>query len=241
LVTNNSPVILTAIGVTGVVTTAILTGKATIKAVYLLEEEAMHREQPISDKETFELVWKLYIPAAGTGLLTIVAIIFADRIGSRRAAAVAAAYTITEKAFAEYRGKIVEKLGNTKEQSFRDEIAQDRVDRNPPDSAQVIIAGGGSVLCFDSYTGRYFLSDLETIKQAQNTINYRILHDSYASLSDFYERVGLPSTAISDNVGWNSDKQVELNFSATITESGKPCIVIDFHVMPIHNFDRFNI
>jgi hypothetical protein len=241
---DNSPAILTAIGVTGTLATAYLTGKATFKAAELIRETES-RGGTAEDgwpviRERSKLVWRLYIPAASTVVFTIGAIIGANRIGMRRAAALAAAVSISERAFEEYREKITQKLGKTKEQTARDEIAQDRVNNNPVGLREVILTSGGSVLCYDAYTGRYFLSDVETLKKAQNDMNYRILHDNYASLSDFYDMIGLSSTSVSSEVGWNSDKMLELEFSTVLSEDNRPCIVIDFKVVPIRDFYRVN-
>lgn len=240
LAIDNSPAILTAIGVTGALTTAYLTGKASFKAAEMIREEADRTDKFTGYngtlKQDVKLVWKLYIPAAGTAVLTVTAIVAANHIGSRRAAAIAAAYTISEKAFEEYKEKVVEKMGATKEQAVRDEVAQDRVDRNPVSSHEVIIAGSGQVLCFDEWSGRYFQSDMETIRKAQNDTNYQVLNESYASLSDFYERIGLPSTSQSDEIGWNTDRMIDLKFSTTLAEDGRPCLAIDFGLTPIRGY-----
>jgi hypothetical protein len=237
LIVNNSPVILTAIGVAGTLTTAYLTGKATFKAAKILEENEI-RLDPLEAKEKVQLVWRLYIPAATTALLTVSAIISANRVGSRRAAALAAAYSLSEKAFEEYRSKIVDRLGEKKEQAIRDEIAQERVDRDPVGNREVILAGEGSVLCYEAYTGRYFLCDMETLRKAQNDINHQVIHDSYASLSDLYDEIGLPHTANSEEVGWNADRLLDLRFSAVLTDTGKPCISVEYDVSPVRHYHR---
>ncbi len=244
LAIDNSPTILTALGVTGAVTTAFLTGKATVKAVHILdsldkvEEGGEWVER--NNKDKFVLVWKEYIPAVGMLVLSVTCIIGANRIGTRRAAAVAAAYKLSEQAFVEYKTKVIDKLGNNKEREIRDEIAQDRVDRNPVSDSTVVVVGGADVLCFEAYTGRYFMSNMETLKKAQNDVNYMVINNMYASLSEFYSRVGLPTTDISDNVGWNCDSMMELEFSATVADDGRPAIVVTFHVAPVAGYARLH-
>lgn len=237
---DNSPLILTAIGAAGVLTTAYLTGKASFKAAQVLDDyetDAIRTStlKPLETKDKVALTWKMYIPAASSAVCTIVCVILANRIGTKRAAALAAAYALSERAYEEYRDKVVEKLGAKKEQAARDEIAQERVNRNPPDSS-IVFAGEGTVLCMEAFTGRYFLSDIENLKKAQNDLNFRILHDYYASLTEFYTLIDLPKTSMSDDFGWNSDKPLELQFSATLTETGRPCMVIDYAVTPIRDF-----
>jgi len=247
LVSDNSPIILTAIGVSGTLVTAFLTGKASIKAFDILNEEFSHLEKILSDEEfekiytlryQFNHVWKLYIPAAGMAAITISAIIGANRVGTRRAAALASVYSLSEKAFAEYKDKVVEKMGANKELALRDELAQDRVSRNPASEREVIITGNGEVLCYEAFTGRYFNSSMETLKKAQNDTNYQVLNSMYASLSDFYSKISLPTTSYSDEVGWNSDKMLELHFSTTLSEDGRPCISVGFLVAPVRDFYR---
>lgn len=246
LVVDNAPVILTAIGVTGTITTAYLTGKASFKASYLIHElEHNVREgkranliSDVTNRERVELVWKLYIPAVGVGAFTVLSIVFANRIGTRRAAAMAVAYSLSEKALLEYKDKVVETFGQHKEQKIRDEIAQDRVLANPVGNQQVIVTGTGDVLCMDAHSGRYFQSSMETMKKAQNDTNYEVLNNGYASLSDFYNRLGLANTKVSDDMGWNSDKLLELTFSTTMSDEDRPCIVMDFSVAPVRNFFR---
>ena len=241
LTIDNSPTILTAIGVTGSLTTAYLTGKASFKAAEILileHEEEDLKDIPRSRKKDAKRVWKLYIPAASTGAVTVVSIIAANRIGMRRAAAIAAAYSISEKAFAEYKEKVLEKVGENRERSVRDDLAQDRVRNNPSSDREVIITGGGDVLCYDAFTGRYFKSDMETLKKAQNDLNYKVLNNYYASLSDFYDLIDLPRTSYSDEVGWNSDALLELEFSTVMSEDNRPCISINFRIQPIRGYYR---
>jgi hypothetical protein len=245
LLTDHSPVIMTGIGVSGTLLTAALTGKASFKAAEIIrQKEIFHQYDdytvPFGTKEKFELTWKLYIPAAGTAALTIAAIIMANRIGTRRTAAMAALYSLSDKAFTEYKEKVIDKIGANKEQSFRDEIAQDQVNKNPVSTREVIITGGGEVLCHDQMTGRYFKSSMEELKQAENKLNYEILHDNYVSLSYFYDLIGLPSTTFSDDVGWNSDKILELKISTVLSEDNQPCLSIAFNYEPIRNYNRLN-
>jgi len=241
--TDHSPQILTGIAVAGTVATAYLTGKAAIKAYRLVERENAERyksNDDLPDLETLEqvkLTWKLFVPPVTTGVLTVAAIITANQIGTRRAAAIAAAYAVSEKAYSEYKEKVVEKLGETKERALKAEIAQEQVRSNPVTENHIHVTGGGKVLCFEPYTARYFMSDMETLKKAQNDLNYMVLNHYYASLSDFYDLIGLERTIVSDDMGWNSDKLLELEFD-TVLADDQPCLVMRYHVDPIRGYSR---
>lgn len=238
---NNSPAILTGIGVIGTITTAVLTGTAAYKAGEILEEErwkkhASTNPEPLTSREEFLLVWHLFVPPVVVGSLTISSIIGANRIGSKRAAALAAAYSLSDRAFTEYREKIIETIGKNKEQKARDELAQERFDRSETPSSEVLVIGTGNVPCYDAYTGRYFESNMEALKKAQNDTNYQIIHNWSASLTDFYDKIGLPPTAVSDEVGWNSEKMLEIEYTTVLSEDGRPCISINFTVVPIRDY-----
>ena len=117
--------------------------------------------------------------------------------------------------------------------SIRDEIAQDRVTKSPP--TEVIITDRGDVLCCELYTGRYFRSEMETLRKAQNDINHEMISGSpYATLADFYYIVGLPVTSVSQNVGWDVDRIMELKFSTVLSDDDKPCLAFEYnYIQPL--------
>lgn len=240
---SNSPQILTGVAVAGTLTTAVLTGKASIRAYQILEnagefDKHISEAPPLDAKAKVMLVWKEFVPPVAVGALTVASVITANQIGTRRAAAMAAAYAISEKAFTEYKEKIVEKIGENKERAARDDIAQDRVRNNPVTERTIIATRGGQDLCYEPYTGRYFTSDMETIKKAQNDLNYQVLNNYYASMSDFYDLLGLDRTKLSDDLGWNSNKMLELTFSTVLSDDDRPCLVMDYQVVPINGYHR---
>lgn len=243
---DNSPIILTMIGVIGTIGTAVLTHKAATKAERILNDVAedrmlSHKEDiPWPKKDKIKVVWKQYIPPVLSGTVTIGCIVMANRIGSKRAAAVAAAYAISERAYSEYREKVVERLGEIKEKNIRDELAQERVRKDPLREDNVVVIGSGEVLCYELYTGRYFNSSVEAIKKAQNETNYQINAQGHASVSDFYNNIGLPRTSVSDEMGWSSDKLMEIDFSTVLSEDGRPCVAIDFQISPVRDYHRFH-
>ena len=223
----------------GVVATTLLTAKAAFRAGQLIHAMEQMSQEEIETKRRIELTWKLYIPAVGTGIATVGAIVAANRIGNRRAAAIAAAYSLTERAFVEYKEKVVERIGPNKETAIRDEIAQDRVNQNPASNREVIVTGNGDHLCYEAYTGRYFRSTMQALLKAQNEINYQILNHQYASLGDFYEKVGLPATIMSEEFGWHG-KMLDLQLSTVLSEEDAPCIAFSYSIEPIRKYNKHN-
>jgi hypothetical protein len=238
LAVDNAPVILTAIGVTGTLATAILTARASFAAADLLAEEderrfRMNESQDITKTQAVKLVWKGYIPAVGVGITTIACVICANRISTRRIAAMAAAYSLSEKAYSEYREKVVEKFNANKERQVRDDIAQDRVNANPPKDSQIIITGNGDVVCYDLPTGRYFKSNMEKLRSVVNDVNAQVNEVGFAPLSDFYVSLGLKDTPYSEEIGWTTEELLDVHYSAVLTEENTPCIAINYRCKPI--------
>jgi hypothetical protein len=243
---DNSPLLLTAAASAGVVTTAVLAGKASFKAADIIHKEETRQRlhsssinrPELSVREQVNLTWKLYIPAATTGLLTVGAIVTANQIGTRRAAAMAAAYTISEKAFTEYKEKVVETFGEGKERKVRDDVAQDRVNEDY-NAKEVIVFSGGQQICHDAWSDRFFMSDMESLKQAENRLNHQLISEGYASLSDFYDFLGLGMTQESDEIGWKADKLLDIHYTTTLTPDGKPAISLEYRTTPVRDYFRF--
>jgi hypothetical protein len=235
LVTENSPVILTALGVAGVATTAWLTHKAAYKGgrmiMYMEETRQSGEESPLTKREKFDLIWKVYIPAAGAGVMTATCVILANRIGTRRAAVVVSALTLSERAFEEYREHLSESLGAKGEEVFRSEVNKKKLEKIQPTEQTIIVTGKGKTWLMEAYTNRVFEGDKETVRRAENDMNKQILEEDYATLSDFYDRIGLDHTSISDDFGWNTSDRLVLDWSA-VEHEGVPVLVFDYGVRP---------
>lgn len=248
LAIDSSPGILTSIGVVGTITTAVLAGRASFHAARVITlkeaDDEVRGTLPSDPKELMksriDLVWQLYIPPAATGAATIACIIAANRVGARRAAGMAAAYSILERSAQEYKEKVVEKIGERKEEAIRDEIIQDRITANWDDSIEVHGKPEGEIF-YDKYSDRYVWQTAEGIRSAINDLNQAILHQGYATAADLYYMLNMPAPAWSHEVGWNSDaKLMEARFSSALTPAGKPVNAFDFSVEPVRNYMRFH-
>lgn len=257
-VTKRSPEILTGIGIAGMVTTTVLAVKATPRALMLIEDEKRRRNREHLDEakkngsdvceridklkphEVVKVTWKCYIPAAITCAASITCLIGASSVNLKRNAALATAYKLSETALTEYRDKVVEVMGEKKEQNIREKIAEDKVKNNPVSKNQIIITGGGDTLCYDALGGRYFKSSIDKIKKAENELNRMMLRDMYVSLNDFYDELGLDHTKLGDDLGWNlDDGLIDLDFSSQLADDETPCLVVDYSVAPNYNFSSF--
>ena len=238
-----SPEILTGIGIAGMITTTILAVRATPKALELIEEQK--EEESVDELSSFEVVkvaWKPYIPAMVTCIASTACLIGASSVNTKRNAALATAYKLSETALSEYRDKVVETIGEKKERIVRDKVAEERVKKNPVSKNEVIVTGNGKTLCFDPISGRYFMCSIETIKRAENELNKQMLHDisGYVSLNEFYDELGLDHTSVGDDLGWNTDQLIDINFSSQLNDNGEPSVVLDYLVAPKYDYYKFS-
>lgn len=254
LIKSNAPEILTGIGVGGVVATSYLAAKGGFRSVQIIENEKEtfrqtgktsfgtipkeDQDELLTDWQRVQLLWRCYAPAAISGTVTVVCIVASHKTSGRRTAAAVAAYSITEKAFSEYKEKVIEQIGVGKEQKIRDQIAQDGVRKNPPDSREVMITGRGNVLFQEAFTGRYLRTDMESMRKAVNDFNYILNNDVWQALGEFYDLIGLDPTSISSEIGWNVEKLLDLHFSAVVDQgAGEPCIVFTYTPSPKPLYD----
>ena len=237
----NAPGILTGIGISGMLTTTILAVRATPEALRRIEKAKRDaKQEALTPLETVKAAGRCYIPAAVTGGMAAACLIGASTINGRRNAALATACSLAETSLREYRGKVVEAIGERKETGILDAIDRERVEKNPPTATNTAcIEGAGQTLCYDSMFGRYFYSDIETLRRAENKLNRQMstMSEPYISLNEFYMEIGLPTVEIGDSLGWNVDKgMIELRFSSQLANGRTPCLVMSYAVAPEYNY-----
>lgn len=241
----HSPEILTGIGIAGMIATTVLAVKATPKAIALIEEEALKKEvyiEELAPTEKVKACWKCYIPSAVLGTASIACLIGASSVNYKRNAALAAVYTLSDSALREYQDKVIETIGEKKEQVVRDRVAEEHVKNNPVNAGttEVIVTDKTGDMCFDVWSSRYFKSDIEKLRKAENEVNRMMLEDGTVSLNDFYYEIGLPETKVGYDLGWeySRDGFVKLQLSSQLDSNGTPCIVIDFRIAPRYGYDH---
>ena len=236
-----SPQILTGLGIAGVVTTTVLAIKATPKAVKLVEEEAYERKEELTPIEVVKVTWKCYIPTAVSMATSITCLICANSVNTKRNAALAAAYKISETAFIEYKDKVVETRKKKKKKTVREKIAEDKVKNNPPTQNTIIMTDNGTELFLEPVSGRYFKSDMEKIRRIENECNKKMLHDinGYMSLNDFYDELGLEHSSIGYELGWNSYNLLEIDYIPQLLEDDKLCVVLEYTTGPKYDYMDF--
>lgn len=239
--TRKAPEILTFVGTAGMFMGAVLAVSATPKACRLIEEKKEEKGEDLTPVEVVKTTWKCYIPSTSVMVLSAVCVCSGNKIHVKRQAALATACSISTKALTDYKEKVKEVVGEKKAKTIQDAVAAEQVKMNPVSNNEVIITKNDSYLCYDSASGRYFKSDIETIKRAVNELNRNLMSEMYISLNDYYMMIGLPPIAIGDELGWNvnSNGLVDISFSSTIADNGIPCLVCNTDIGPRWDFREF--
>ena len=232
----HSPEILTGAGVVGYITSTVFAVAATPKALTLIEAEK--KKQKVDKLNAWGIIraaWKCYIPTVAMSAISTVCVVSANSIHLKRNAAILAAYTLSDTTFKDYQKKVVEKIGEKKEDAVKDEVAKEKILRQPSSNSEIILTGLGETLCYDSVSGRYFKSDIDKIRKIENNLNRQMRDEMYISLNEFYTEIGLPSIKIGDDLGWNIDKgYIDIQFRAQLSDNEIPCLVLDYSVIPIY-------
>ena len=235
----HAPEILTGIGVAGMVTSTVLAVKATPKACLLINDRKDELEvEKLPVTELVKTTWKCYIPAIVTCGASIACLVGASSVNFKRNAALATAYKLSEAALSEYKDAVIETIGEKKEQSVRDKVAEERLKKNPVSKSEVIVTGNGTTLCYDPVGNSYFKSSIQQIESAKNKLNARMLSENYVSLNDFYDELGIGPTKLGDDLGWDiyKDGLIDIAFSSRLAEDGTPCLVMDYSVAPRYEY-----
>lgn len=240
----HAPEILTAIGITGMITTTVLAVKSTPDAMVDIENDSRrnHDGDPYAytKVEAVKSAWKHYIPAMSSGVLSTICLISANSMHLKRNVAIATAYRLSEAAFSEYRDSVIDVIGERKEKAIRNKVSEKEIKDNPLNESVVLISKKGETLCYDPIFKRYFKSDWDFIERTAVKLNKRILKDPFnsgVSVNDFYYELGLDDIDSGNDIGWNLDNDLSVSPSAQLADDGvTPCIVIQYENYPVYNF-----
>ena len=231
----HSPEILIGMGIAGAASSVIFAVKATPKAMFLLEEKRQELGvEKLEAKEIIKTAAPVYIPTAVSFGVSVACIVGASSVNARRNAALTAAYTLSESTLRTYRDKVLETVGEDKEREIRQKAAIEQQQKTPEPQTLVVSGAAGQLKCFDSLSGRYFVSTKNEIDKAVNEFNRQLRDDMRISLNDWYDLIGLDTNKLGDMLGWDIERgYVETCYASRLDEDGLPCLVVNY-VEPPH-------
>lgn len=162
-------------------------------------------------------------------------VIGANSVSTRRNAAIAAAYSLSETALTEYQDKVKEAIGENKEKDIRADIERDKVNSDKPGSTtQIEFVGVGDQLFKESISGRYFRSSREKVNRAELELKNMMLptdpfdvSGGYITMDDIYLMLGLPTTG-DDRVWYLKDGYIDFGLVPVFTDNGDTCTVLTY-------------
>ena len=199
-----APTILTCIGAVGVVATAVLTAKATPKAVNSVKRRQMELWTDDSDEipeisfgEKAMLMLPCYIPTVIVGAITIGSIFGANILNKRQQASLMAAYAFLDRSFREYKNSVKEVFG----EEGHDRVMKNLMIEHPKPPTIYGSTFGESFdfgettdephLFYDSFSQRYFDATFSDVLLAELHTNRNFAINGEVSLKDFYVFLGL--------------------------------------------------
>lgn len=237
----NSSTILTCIGAAGVISTSVMSVKATPKALSLLEKAKEEKGEDLTKLETVKIAGPAYIPAVIVGVSTIACIFGASILNKRQQAALMSAYALIDNSYKEYKNKVEELYGEGTNSQIRNEIAKDKYEEND------ISKSDGKELFFDAFSSRYFESTMEDVIKAEYDLNRILAADYGVYLNEFYELLGLEAVDYGNYLGWSSCELVETYWSSWVDfdhekitmDDGLECTIITMLMEPIFDFENY--
>lgn len=237
----NSPTIFAGIAIAGVIGTTAMAVRATLKARDIIDEARYedpdtgeHVEPEIAEKVV--LTWKCYIPVALMAGLTVASIVTSHNIQNKRNVLLAGLYSTSQKALEDYQQKTEEVVGKKKAEQVKEAIIDDQLAKNPVGRNNVIMTGYGNTLCFDTWSGRYFESDINKVKQGVNDFLYQLRLEDRLSMNEFYGYLNVDSAECGESVGWTIDQKLEIEYTSKLASDGRPCLVISYSIPPSGSF-----
>lgn len=241
-----SPEILVVAGVVGTVASAVMACKATTKVGQIMDKakkdiklihdsvehpENLPEEYTVEDsKKDLAIVYahtgldfiKLYGPSVALGALSIASILTSNNILRKRNVAIAAAYTVVDSGFKEYRGRVIERFGeeldkelklNIKAKEFEETVV-DGKGKEKTIKKTINIAEPNEysdyARCFDDGCAGWDKDseyNLMFLRHQQNHANELLRSNGYLFLNDVYDMLGIPRTRAGQVVGWIYDEK----------------------------------
>ena len=189
----------------------------TTEDVVVYSEEDSKKDLAIVYTQTAMKFAKLYGPSVLLGAASIGCILASHRILNKRNAALAAAYSIVDKGFKEYRSRVIDRFGEETDKELKynikaEEIEEKVIDENGEEKVEKKVVPVANPTGYSDYAKFYddgcagWSKDPELnlmfLKRQQNYANDKLKQQGHLFLNDVYEMLGIPHTKAGQIVGW---------------------------------------
>jgi hypothetical protein len=226
----NSPTILFATGVVGVVATTVLASKATLKLEEVMSHnkenlkqarELQHDDYSEEDRQRDIMILyvragrdlaKLYGPTILVGAVSIACLTGSHKILTDRNTNLVAAYIALEKGFSQYRARVVNEFGEDKDRELRygmetREVIEETKTGHKITDVQSVGTNGASIYAkfFDRDNQNWEPQseyNIFFLRAQQNYLNDKLRARGHVFLNDAYDVLGMDRTPAGAVVGW---------------------------------------
>lgn len=189
----------------------------TTEKVEVYSEEDSKKDLAIIYTRSAARFVKLYGPSVLLGVASISCILASHRILSKRNAALAAAYSIIDKGFKEYRGRVVDRFGEAVDKELKynikaEEIEEKVIDENGEEKVEKKVVQVANPTGYSDYAKFYDVGctgwtkdpelNLMFLKRQQRYANDKLKAQGHLFLNDVYEMLGIQKTKAGQIVGW---------------------------------------
>jgi hypothetical protein len=228
----HSPTILTVIGSTGVVITAVLAVKGTPKALKLIEEAKNIKGDELTTGETIQVAWKPYIPAAISCVSTILCIVGANYLNIKKQKNLMSAYMLLDNAFKQYRNRVSDEYG----EEIDEEFGRDLVRKQLEEMEDIY----KETLFFEFNSMRFFEANIHKVLQAECKAKLQFEQYEHLTLNDYYAYLGIDGSPYGECMGWSKYQMrteehvdnLEFTYERVIMSNGLVCYNIITNVAP---------
>lgn len=280
----HSPEIFMIAGIAGTVASTVIACKATTKLSKILDETKNtvdvihdgieeghiegHEYTQDDGKKDLTIVYaqtgikmlKLYAPAIALGTVSIASIVLGHNILKKRNVALAAAYTVVDKGFKNYRKNVVERFGkevdrelryNIKAKEFISETVDEKGKTKTKKENVEVVSELDGISCYARFYddgNKGWEKDAELnlmfLRRQQEYANDLLRSKGHLFLNEVYDMLGIPRSKAGQVVGWiydekkpNGDNYVDFGIYNINRESNRNfvngyerSILLDFNV-----------
>lgn len=228
----HSPTILTVIGSTGVVITAVLAVKGTPKALKLIEEAKNIKGDELTTGETIQVAWKPYIPAAISCVSTILCIVGANYLNIKKQKNLMSAYMLLDNAFKQYRNRVYDEYGEEVDEEFGRDLVRKQLEEMEDIYKETLF--------FEFNSMRFFEANIHKVLQAECKAKLQFEQYEHLTLNDYYAYLGIDGSPYGECMGWSKYQMqteehvdnLEFTYERVIMSNGLVCYNIITNVAP---------
>lgn len=195
-----SPTILAVASGVGVVATAVLSARSTMKALPTMttyENPEHEREKTFS---AVKEVAKCYVPTAIVGIATISSITSAHIINKRQQKAMLGAYMALGTAFSQYKTQAKNLYGEDTDEKIQNAVQQQKDDSDSDEKLYTFT---------DAWKNEPFEREWSDVLAMEYNMNLKLQQEGYISINDIYRELELPEMDGGDAIGWSWEMLAE--------------------------------